>query len=99
VTDRVSWEFTVTRPGTFSVEVLQGCGTGQGGSEVEVEVGGEALRFTVEDTGGFQKFKARAIGGVKLERAGRHTLTVRARSKAKGAVMDLRQVVLRPVKG
>jgi hypothetical protein len=78
--------------------VLQGCGTGQGGSEVEVEVGGQVLRFTVEDTGGFQNFKARTIGNVKIEKPGRYTLTVRPRTKAKAAVMDLRQVMLRPGK-
>jgi arylsulfatase A-like enzyme len=93
--DKASWELTVTKPGTFTVEVLQGCGTGQGGSEVEVQVAEKVLRFTVEDTGGFQRFKARAIGSVKIDKPGRYTLTVRPRSKAKAAVMDLRQVVLR----
>jgi len=29
----VSWDFAVTQPGTFAVEVLQGCGKGSGGSE------------------------------------------------------------------
>ena len=57
--DWASCEFTVTKPGTFTVEVLQGCGKGSGGSEVEVAVGEQTLTFTVEDTGGFQNFKAR----------------------------------------
>jgi arylsulfatase A-like enzyme len=94
--DTASWEFTVTKPGTFAVEVLQGCGKGQGGSEVEVSVGDKALTFTVEDTGGFQNFKARAIGGVTIDKAGRYTLTVKPKKKAAGAVMDLRWVVLTP---
>jgi arylsulfatase A-like enzyme len=96
--DRASWELTLTHGGTFTVEVLQGCGTGQGGSDVEVEVAGQVVRFTVEDTGGFQNFKARTIGSVKIDKPGRYTLTVRPRSKAKAAVMDLRQVTLRPGK-
>jgi arylsulfatase A len=96
VGDHASWEFTLTKPGKFAVEVLQGCGKGQGGSEVEVAVGEQAARFTVEDTGGFQNFKPREIGTIRLDKSGRHTLTVRPRSKAKAAVMDLRQVVLRP---
>jgi arylsulfatase A-like enzyme len=95
--DWVSWEFTVTKPGTFAVEVLQGCGKGQGGSEVEVSVGDQALRFTVQDTGHFQNFQAREIGAVKIDRAGRHTLTVRPKKKAAAAVMDLRAVTLKPV--
>ena len=39
VSDWASWEFTVTKPGTFAVEVVQGCGKGSGGAEVEVSVG------------------------------------------------------------
>lgn len=96
VGDRAAWEFIVNKPGTFTLEILQGCGTGQGGSEVEVVVGDSVVRFTVEDTGGFQSFKERKIGTVKIDKAGKHTLIVKPTKKAKAAVMDLRQVVLRP---
>jgi arylsulfatase A-like enzyme len=96
--DWAAWELTLTRPGRFAVEVLQGCGKGQGGSRVEVSVAGQALTFAVEDTGHFQNFKARKIGEVKLDKPGRYTLTVRPKKKAGAAVMDLRAVTLRPVK-
>ncbi len=99
IEDRASWELTITKPGTFTVEVLQGCGTGQGGSIVEVVAAGQTVRFTVEDTGGFQNFKPRSIGTLTFDKPGRYTLTVRPRSKAKAAVMDLRRVVLRPLRG
>ena len=36
--DWAEWQFKVMRPGAFEVEVWQGCGQGQGGSEVAVEV-------------------------------------------------------------
>lgn len=94
--DYATWQFTLKTPGTFRVEVLQGCGTGQGGSMVDVAVGDEKLTFTVKDTGGFQAFEARDIGKVKVEKAGRHTLTIRPRTKAKAAVMDVRRVRLIP---
>jgi arylsulfatase A-like enzyme len=97
-TDWASFEFTVTEPGTFAVEVLQGCGKGQGGSEVEVAVGNQAVKFTVEETGHFQNFKARDIGTVKIDKAGRHTLTIKPVKKAASAIMDVRQVTLKPVK-
>jgi arylsulfatase A-like enzyme len=94
--DWASWELTVTKPGTFAVAVLQGCGKGQGGSEVELAVEGQTLNFSVEDTGGFQNFKLRMIGTVKLEKAGRYVLTVKPKSKPGAAVMDLRSVTLTP---
>ena len=93
--DWASWEFTVTKPGTFTVEVLQGCGKGQGGSEVELSVGDKTLTFTVEDTGGFQNFKARELGTIAINKEGRYTLTVKPKKKAAGAVMDLRAVTLK----
>ena len=95
--DWASWEFTVTKPGTFAVTVLQGCGKGQGGSEVAVSLDGRTLTFTVEDTGHFQNFKARTIGQIELSKAGRYTLTVKAKKKAAAAVMDLRSVSLKPI--
>jgi arylsulfatase A len=103
--DLASFDFTVEKPGTFTVEVLQGCGKGSGGAEVELAVWtptgdptGASVTFTVKDTGGFQNFEARDVGTLKIEKAGRHSLLVIPKTKPGVAVMDLRQVVLRPVK-
>jgi len=92
--DWASFEFTVSKPGKFAVEVLQGCGQGQGGSDVVLIVGEQQVTFTVEDTGHFQNFKSRLVGEVTIAQLGRHTLEVRATKKAKAAVMDLREVKL-----
>jgi len=96
--DYATFDFTVETPGTFTVEVLQGCGNKSGGAEVELATGDEKVTFTVKETGGFQAFEAREIGTLKLEKAGRYTLTVKAKTKPGVAVMDLRQIVLKPVK-
>ena len=96
--DTATFDFTVEKGGTFTVEVLQGCGKGSGGAEVELAVGDEKLTFTVKDTGGFQVFEARDVGTLKIEKAGRYTLTVKAKTKPGPAVMDLRQIVLKPTK-
>ncbi len=96
--DFATLDFTLEAGGTFAVEVLQGCGKGSGGAEVELAVGDQKLTFAVKDTGGFQNFEAREVGTLKVEKPGRHTLTVRAKTKPGPAVMDLRQVVLKPAK-
>jgi hypothetical protein len=93
--DWVSWTVRVPAPGSFIVEVLQGCGKGSGGSEVEVSIGDQKVRFTVEDTGHFQHFIRRQIGTVTLP-AGKQSLEVHPVTKPGVAVMDLREVVLRP---
>ncbi|MBA4062227.1 MAG: N-acetylgalactosamine 6-sulfate sulfatase (GALNS) [Isosphaera sp.] len=103
--DLASFDFTLDAGGTFAVEVLQGCGKGSGGAEVDLMVRDPGasdprpgLTFTVKDTGGFQTFEAREVGTLKLEKAGRYTLLVVPKTKPGPAVMDLRQVVLKPVK-
>jgi arylsulfatase A len=96
--DYITWEFEVTKPGTFDVELTHGCGKGSGGAEVELSVGESKTTHTVKDTGGFQAFEKLPAGKLTIEKAGRHTLTVKAKTKPGPAVMDLQQVVLKPVK-
>ena len=92
--DWASWDFEVAKAGRYEVEVQQGCSGG--GSEVAVELAGQTLTFTVENTGHFQNMIARTIGEVDLP-AGKQSLAVKPQTKKGGAVMDLRRVVLRPV--
>ena len=51
--------------------------------------------MTVQDTGGFQNFVERDLGAIELS-AGQHTRSVKPLTKPGQAVMDLRQVVLKP---
>lgn len=95
--DWVEWTFTVPHAGTFEVELLQAAGAKSGGATIEVEVAGQTLAATIEETGHFQRFIPRTIGTVKLDQ-GKATLTVRAKTKPGFGVMDLRRVVLRSVK-
>ena len=102
-TDRARWTFTVRQPGSFDVEVLQGCGTGQGGSTMTITCDGDraepppGIVFTVEETGHFQNFQPRVVGRVDLAPAGTHTLVVGPEKIAKGAACDIRQIRLVPV--
>jgi arylsulfatase A len=93
--DWISWDFTVTKPGKFTVFPLQGCGKGSGGAEVDFTIADQTLKMTVEDTGHFQHFIERNIGTVDLK-PGTYTLSVKPQTKPHGAVMDLRQVTLKP---
>ena len=96
VDDWVAWNFRVVRPGRFDVELLQGCGTGSGGSEVAITVDEQKLTAQVQETGGFQNFISRTIGRVQIEGPGTYTCSVKPIRKPGLAVMDLRMVTLRP---
>lgn len=104
VDDSAYWDFTLSRASRYAVEILQGCGTGQGGSQVRFAWyrRNEAQphtqhAHTVVDTGHWQAFQPFSLGHVDLP-AGRHRLHVYALKKAGVAVMDLRQVKLRPAR-
>lgn len=92
--DWCEWKLSLNSPGVFDVFILQGCGKGQGGSEVNLSVHNRNIKFTVEDTGHFQNFKERHIGTVKLDKTGEQTLQLKSPRKAKNAVMDVRQIRL-----
>ncbi len=94
--DWISWDFIVKTPGKFQVLPLQGCGKDNGGSEVDFIIGEQTLKMTVQDTGHFQNFVERNIGTIELK-PGTYTLSVKPQTKPHGAVMDLRQVMLKPV--
>ncbi|MFP6702898.1 MAG: alpha/beta hydrolase [Planctomycetaceae bacterium] len=94
VEDWCWWSVYIERPGRYEVRVMQGCGTGHGGSRVSVGLAGQRIEFTVEDTGGFQAFRTRSIGEVTISRSGLYRLEIRPISKKSVAVMDVRQVQL-----
>lgn len=96
-TDAAEWTFTLKHPGEFEVEVLQGCGRGEGGSEISVQFDTAELSFRVEETGHFQNFRERRIGRVKLHGENPHRVRVVPRKIAHHAALDLRQLRLVPI--
>jgi hypothetical protein len=95
--DWVSWTFDIPATGAYRISFLHGCGNGSGGSEVRFTLGDAALDTVIAQTGGFQNFTNRVLGDVTLQ-AGRQTLEVRPLKKPALAVMDLREVVLHPLR-
>ncbi len=103
INDQVYWDFKVEKPGNFNVQILQGCGKGQGGSTVDFklylwndEIATGCLRHTVEDTAHWQNFAAKSLGEFSLDAVGMYRLRVEPRTKTGVAVMDLRRVLLSP---
>jgi len=94
--DWADWNFNVLEVGEYEVEIYYGCGSGNGGSKVDVSVGAESIQFAVRDTGHFQNIIGVPIGTIKLAK-GEHVIEVRPRSKANAAVMDIRRIVLKRI--
>jgi alpha-L-fucosidase len=96
--DWVSWDMLVKKPGTFSVAITYACGKGAGGSEIIIGAGDQEVAAKVKDTGDWTKFVTENLGTLKIEKAGRTTVSVKVKSKPGFAVMNLRSVELRPAK-
>jgi len=93
--DSAEWLLSAAA-GSYSVEILQGCGGGHGGSRVQLSVQDQQLEFVVRETGHFQNFVWRALGRIELTGAGERRLTLRCLQKPGGAVMDVRAIRLVP---
>jgi hypothetical protein len=101
VADWAEWTFDCGIDGPAELEIHCGCGTGNGGSEVDVVLtfaDGTVQRipWTVRETGHFQNIVIEDLGSVDAK-PGKARLEVRPRSKKAAAIVDIRQVVLRPL--
>lgn len=96
--DWAAWRFVPSRAGRYRVKLLAGCGSGQGGSQVELVVGEQKLPWTVVETGHFQNFRWWDVGEVELHAERETDLEVRCLRLARSAVMDIRQIRLVPIK-
>jgi len=96
--DYVSWDFTIGKAGTFDVEITLACDQGTGGSEYAVSVGGQELAGKVNETGSWTDFVTEKLGSVQMGEAGKHTLTVKPKTKPGLAVMNLKSIRLVPAK-
>ncbi|MEM7235701.1 MAG: hypothetical protein AAF517_26255, partial [Planctomycetota bacterium] len=88
------WHVNIDEPGRFRVEILQGCGKGQGGSVAKIACGDSSLEFTVEETGHFQNFTWRDLGTIELAKGAKQELAIRVVKLAKNALMDVRTLRL-----
>lgn len=97
--DTAEWSFQSPESGTWEIDILQGCGTGHGGSRVSLQVAGQSLEFVVQETGHFQNFIWRTLGSVTLKHhvPGKiSTLKLVPQSRPGGAVMDVRAIRISP---
>jgi alpha-L-fucosidase len=96
----VEWEVTVTKPGTFDVELTIACTPGSEGSDYVILGGQQKLAGKIQPTKSWEDFVTVKPGSLKIESAGPMKIIVKATQKPRTAqgVMNLRSVVLKPAK-
>jgi putative heme-binding domain-containing protein len=93
--DHVEWRVSLPKAGTFDVYLDYACDGGSAGNELVIEGSIPAIRWKVASTGAWSKYQTVKIGTVKLP-AGEGRISVRPAGPLKGALIDLRAVIVVP---
>jgi alpha-L-fucosidase len=96
--DVVTWTANFPETGIYKATVNYACPGGAAGSTFEVKIGSEAVSGTVEPTGSWKDYKTANVGEIKVTSPGMQLVTVSPTSMPHGAVMNLRELNLTPVK-
>jgi alpha-L-fucosidase len=98
--DYVEFNIQVIKPGAYRVVAEYACHTPSAGSEVVFGSGAPSeIRFKVKGTGQWQNFRDETWGTLQFPEPGEYDLLLRALSQSGEAVMNLRKIVLDPVRG
>jgi alpha-L-fucosidase len=92
--DFISWDFTLPKPGKYTVQVTYSCAAP--GSAFTVEIGNTKLAGVSKSTGSWAAYTTEALGEVALA-AGNQTLAVKPKTEPQWKVIGLKSVELKPV--
>jgi alpha-L-fucosidase len=97
--DYVTWPVRISRAGVYQAEMVYACETNSAGSEFTLTVGDQTLTGRVVGTD--EKagtYKTLIVGMVNIQKSGTLAVALKPMKKSGSIVMNLRTVVLRPVK-
>jgi eukaryotic-like serine/threonine-protein kinase len=96
--DNAVWTFQIEKPGTFVLALDYACADKDEGNTYEATIADTVHRGVVAGTGSYFRYRVMTIGELDLP-AGTHRLEVRPAGLIKGALFDLRAVILKPRSG
>ena len=94
--DYATWPVTITRTGDYIVEATYACAPGAEGSVVSLRIGDDEYTATVPATQGWDDFVTVRVGRVQVRATGPMDITLKATEMPRGAVVNLRSIVLSP---
>src|SRR5688572_10244152 len=96
--DRVEWDVDVPNAGEYEVHLEWSVSDEEAGKEFLLEAKDDQLTGVVGKSGSWETFKNENVGTIKLS-GGNQRIVFRSKTKFdKGALLDLRQIKLVPVK-
>ena len=94
--DAALWHLQALASGLYQVQLLHACDDKNAGNEFVVETDISQLKGKIGSTGGFDQFKEVEIGAVDLKE-GTNRLLMRPAGTLTGELVDLREILLRPI--
>jgi len=95
--DFARWSVTITKTGSFDVEATFACAPGSEGSEVTLSIGNQEYPQTVPATQGWDDFVSERVGQLAIDKTGPLDIVLKATTMPRGAVVNLRSIVFKPV--
>ena len=100
VNDSVSWNAAINQTGFFEIEVTYACPKESAGSEYVLTVGEHTFNVSVTTpTASWSEFRTVSFPAVRITKAGPLAVSITPKTKPGYAVMNLREVKLKMVKG
>jgi putative membrane-bound dehydrogenase-like protein len=93
--DRAAWTFRVDRPSTFTISVDWACDDSVAGNSYVLRIDDQAIRGKVAGTGTWSDYRTLFVREISLT-AGVHRLDLRPAGPIRGALADVRAIVLTP---
>jgi putative membrane-bound dehydrogenase-like protein len=95
--DRAAWSFRVETPGVYTITLEWACADESAGNGYELRVGTRTIKNTVGGTGAgtWSRYQSLFAGEADLK-AGPERLELRPSGPPRGALLDLRAIVLTP---
>jgi putative membrane-bound dehydrogenase-like protein len=93
--DRAAWTLQVDRPATFTASLEWACDDASAGNRYSIRVGDTTVRRVVGGTGSWSSYQSIFLQEVTLK-PGVHRLEMRPDGPIRGALADVRAIVLTP---
>jgi len=90
--DTVSWDFSVSKPGTYNMTLEYACEPAAAGSSFQVKVGNQMVKADVSSTGSWSTFKPLSLGQFSFPTTGKTRITISPVKIVGQGMMNLRKL-------
>ncbi len=95
--DRAAWSVEVKTPGAYTISIEWACDAGSAGNPYQIQAGDRTVRGVVGSTGrgGWDQYRSIFVAETRLSK-GKQRVEIRPIGVPRGALLDLKAVVLTP---